>query len=64
MDLGPHATFIWASYAAVLAIVAALIGWVALDGWRQAQALQDAKRRGLRRRSSAESPAGKSNHGR
>jgi heme exporter protein D len=52
MDLGPHAAFIWASYAAVIVIVGALIGWVVLDGNRQARALDDADRRGLKRRSS------------
>lgn len=53
MDLGPHATFIWASYAAFVAIVALLIGWVFLDGRRQSQALADAERRGLKRRSAS-----------
>jgi heme exporter protein D len=51
MDLGPHAAFIWASYGVVLVIVAALIGWTIFDGRRQANALADADRRGLRRRS-------------
>ncbi|WP_295559121.1 heme exporter protein CcmD [uncultured Hyphomicrobium sp.] len=51
MDLGPHAAFIWASYAAFVAIVGALIGWTFFDGRRQAAALQDADRRGLKRRS-------------
>ena len=35
MDLGPHAGFIWASYAAVGLVVAALIGWLIADGRRQ-----------------------------
>lgn len=51
MDLGPHAAFIWASYGAFVLIVALVIGWTVLDGRRQAQALADAERRGLRRRS-------------
>ncbi|WP_020085754.1 heme exporter protein CcmD [Hyphomicrobium zavarzinii] len=51
MDLGPHAAFIWASYAAFAAIIGLLIGWTLLDGWRQAKALADADRRGLKRRS-------------
>jgi len=51
MDLGPHATFIWASYAAVALIVMLLIGWVTLDGRRQTRALEEADPRGVRRRS-------------
>lgn len=54
MDLGPHAAFIWASYGAFVLIVALLIGWTVLDGRRQAQALADAERRGLRRRSTGD----------
>jgi heme exporter protein D len=53
MDLGPHAAFIWASYAAMILIVGGLIAWTLLDGWRQARALADADRRGLKRRSAA-----------
>lgn len=51
MDLGPHAAFIWASYGAVALIVGALIGWTLFDARRQANALADAERRGLKRRS-------------
>lgn len=51
MDLGPHAAFIWASYAAFIVIIGLLIVWTLFDGWRQANALADADRRGLRRRS-------------
>lgn len=50
MDLGPHAAFIWASYGAFVLIFALLIGWTFLDGRRQARALADADRRGLKRR--------------
>ncbi|MBN8913120.1 MAG: heme exporter protein CcmD [Rhizobiales bacterium] len=53
MDLGPHAAFIWASYGAFVAIVGLLIGWTLFDGWRQANALADAERRGLKRRSTS-----------
>ena len=53
MDLGPHAAFIWASYGAFIAIVGLLIGWTLFDGWRQASALADAERRGLKRRSTS-----------
>lgn len=52
MDLGPHAAFIWASYGAFVVIVGLLIGWTFFDAKRQADALADAERRGLRRRSS------------
>jgi heme exporter protein D len=51
MDLGPHAAFIWASYGAFVVIIGLLIGWTLYDGRRQANALADADRRGLRRRS-------------
>lgn len=51
MDLGPHAAFIWASYAAFVLIIGLLIGWTLLDGRRQSNALADADRRGLKRRS-------------
>ncbi|MGE0023697.1 MAG: heme exporter protein CcmD [Hyphomicrobium sp.] len=54
MDLGPHAAFIWASYAAFIVIVGLLIGWTLFDGWRQAQALAEADRQGLKRRSADE----------
>lgn len=51
MDLGPHAGFIWASYAAVVAVVGGLIAWLAFDGKRQARALADLEARGVKRRS-------------
>ena len=51
MDLGPHAAFIWASYGAFVVIIGLLIAWTLYDGRRQANALADADRRGLRRRS-------------
>ncbi len=51
MDLGPHASFIIASYALVVAIIGALIGWTLFDGRRQKRALQDLEARGVRRRS-------------
>lgn len=34
MDLGPHAMFIWLCYAAVLAVVVALVIGLWLDGAR------------------------------
>ncbi|MBX9683259.1 MAG: heme exporter protein CcmD [Hyphomicrobium sp.] len=55
MDLGPHATFIWLSYAAVAITIAGLIGWLIFDGQRQRTALKDLEDRGVRRRSTASS---------
>lgn len=52
LDLGKHAVFIWASYAAVFGVVAGLLVWLWLDGRRQRAALADLERRGIRRRSS------------
>lgn len=50
MDLGPHAAFIWASYAAEALVLAALIGWLVFDGARQKRQLADLERRGVTRR--------------
>jgi heme exporter protein D len=55
MDLGPHAGFILASYAAMTFIVGGLIAWFALDGWRQERALRDLEARGVTRRSARRS---------
>ncbi len=55
MDLGPHAGFIWASYGAVIAVIAGLVGWLVFDGHRQRKALADLEARGVRRRSEARS---------
>ena len=35
MDLGPHAAYIWAAYAVVALVLAALVAWLVLDGRRQ-----------------------------
>jgi heme exporter protein D len=56
MDLGPHAGFIWASYAAAAAVVAALIVWLVLDGRRQQRLVDDLEARGVRRRSASIRP--------
>jgi heme exporter protein D len=53
MDLGPHAAFIWISYAAVAIAIAALIAWLVADGRRQAADLEALESRGVRRRSSS-----------
>ncbi|MCA1430925.1 MULTISPECIES: heme exporter protein CcmD [unclassified Bradyrhizobium] len=51
MSLGPYATFIVASYAAVALVVAILIGWVMLDYRSQTQRLRELEQRGITRRS-------------
>ncbi|MDX2308030.1 MAG: heme exporter protein CcmD [Hyphomicrobium sp.] len=50
MDLGPHAAFIWASYAAVVVVVAGLVVWLWLDGERQRRRLTELEEMGLGRR--------------
>jgi heme exporter protein D len=52
MDLGPHAAFVWASYAVVTAGLAVLIAWLVLDGRRQQRLIDELEARGVRRRSS------------
>ena len=51
MDLGPHATFIIASYAAVTFVLGALVAWLFFDGFQQKRMLEDLEARGVRRRS-------------
>ena len=51
MDLGPHAAFIIASYAAVAVVLVGLTAWLVLDGFRQQRLLDDLHARGTRRRS-------------
>jgi len=51
MSLGPHADFIVAAYAVTVFVVAALIGWVALDYVAQRRILGDLEERGITRRS-------------
>lgn len=52
MDLGPHAAFIWISYAAVAVTVTGLIMWLFADGWKQRAELEALERQGVKRRSS------------
>ncbi|HMN38216.1 MAG TPA: heme exporter protein CcmD [Hyphomicrobium sp.] len=59
MDLGKHAVFIWASYAAVFAVVAGMLGWLVADARRQRAALSDLEKRGVRRRSAGQPREGK-----
>ena len=51
MNLGPHAAFILAAYAAALAVVLGLIGWVVADHAAQRRLLVDLEARGVTRRS-------------
>jgi heme exporter protein D len=51
MDLGPHAVYIWAAYAAVAVALAGLVAWLALDGRHQQRLIDELDRRGIRRRS-------------
>ena len=51
MNLGPHADFILAAYAATAFIVAALITWIVLDYSAQRRVLGDLEERGVTRRS-------------
>lgn len=51
MDLGPHAAFIWVSYAVAVVVLAALVGWLAFDGRRQQRLIDELDSRGVRRRS-------------
>jgi len=46
MNLGPHADFILAAYAATAFIVAALIAWIVLDYSAQRRLLGDLEARG------------------
>jgi heme exporter protein D len=51
MNLGPHAAFIVAAYAAAGLIVAALIAWIAFDHRAQRRVLDELEARGVMRRS-------------
>ena len=50
MDLGPHAAFIWASYAIYATVLALLILWLVMDGRRLKAKLADLEARGVSRR--------------
>ncbi|MFZ0848376.1 MAG: heme exporter protein CcmD [Hyphomicrobiaceae bacterium] len=41
MELGPHAAYIWSAYAVVAATLAALIGWLIVDGRRQQRLIDE-----------------------
>jgi heme exporter protein D len=50
-NLGPHADFIVAAYAAAALVVLALIAWVVLDHRAQKRSLARLEARGVSRRS-------------
>jgi heme exporter protein D len=51
MNLGPHAAFIVAAYAAALVVVLGLIAWVIADHAAQRRLLAELDARGVTRRS-------------
>ena len=51
MNLGPHATFIIASYASAAFILAILIGWIVAENRALRRTLAALESRGIRRRS-------------
>lgn len=57
MDLGPHAAFILAAYAAAVVVIGGLIAWVLLDYRAQTRKLAELEARGVTRRSDRTRPA-------
>jgi heme exporter protein D len=51
MSLGPYASFIVTAYALVAAVLAILIGWIAIDYRNQKQRLRELDESGIMRRS-------------
>jgi heme exporter protein D len=51
MNLGPYASFIWASYGLAALVIGGLLVALISDGRRQAAALADLEARGIKRRS-------------
>ena len=51
MDLGPYTSFVLTSYLLAAAVVAILIGWIALDYRNQTRRLRELEERGVVRRS-------------
>jgi heme exporter protein D len=58
VNLGQHAGFIVAAYAATVAIVAVLIAWVLADYRTQRRILAELDAQGVTRRSAAARPEG------
>ena len=57
MDLGPHAAFIVAAYAAAVIVLGGVIAWVLFDYRAQRRKLADLEARGMTRRSDPAKPA-------
>ena len=53
LDLGPHASFIWAAYGVVTVVIGAMIAWLVIDGREQERRLADFAARGIKRRSAS-----------
>jgi heme exporter protein D len=53
VELGPHAAFIIAAYAAGVLLVLLLVGWVVADYRAQLRTLAELERQGVARRSAA-----------
>lgn len=56
MDLGPHAAFIIASYAAAAFILVLLVGWIVAENRALKRTLADFDARGVTRRSEERKP--------
>ena len=56
MDFGPHAGFIWASYAIAGVVLSLLAAWLVLDGRRLQRTLDELEAHGVRRRSASSNP--------
>ncbi len=51
MNLGPHAAFILAAYAAAIIVIGALISWIVVDHRTQRRLLGELDSQGVTRRS-------------
>lgn len=56
LDLGPHAAFIWAAYATVALVIAALLVWLRVDGRRQQRLVEMLELESKRRRAATDAP--------
>jgi heme exporter protein D len=56
MNLGPHASFILAAYAAAVVVIGAMVAWEMLDHAAQTRVLADLEARGVTRRSDRPNP--------
>ena len=60
MDMGPHAGFIWATYAVTAVVIAGLVFRAIFEERKQRQAQTRLEAQGIRRRSEAHSENGTS----